>query len=142
MFKMLIAVDGSEQALHAVEAAARLAGQTGGAQALLCNVRDATVYYGELPTFDYESIEQAQRDAQEALLAAALTQAHACGLHDSSSHCAVGSPAQEIVRIAAEHGVDLIVIGTHGRNALGGLLLGSVAQRVVHLSTLPVLLVK
>lgn len=32
-----------------------------------------------------------------------------------------------------------IVTGTHGRSALGGLCFGSVAQRVVHLSTLPVL---
>jgi nucleotide-binding universal stress UspA family protein len=39
-------------------------------------------------------------------------------------------------------GADMILIGTHGRSALGGLFLGSVAQRVVHLAAVPVLLVK
>ena len=42
----------------------------------------------------------------------------------------------------AERAIDQIVIGTHGRNALAGLLMGSVAQRVVHLVSMPVLLVK
>ena len=46
------------------------------------------------------------------------------------------------MRLAAERGVDCIVMGTRGMNALGGLLLGSVAQRVVHLASVPVMLVK
>jgi nucleotide-binding universal stress UspA family protein len=54
----------------------------------------------------------------------------------------VGEPAAEIVRLADERGVDQIVMGTHGRGAVVSLFLGSVAQRVVHLSKVPVLLVK
>jgi nucleotide-binding universal stress UspA family protein len=43
-----------------------------------------------------------------------------------------GSPAQEIVRYAAEHQADLIVVGSHGRAMMGRLLLGSVADSVLH----------
>jgi nucleotide-binding universal stress UspA family protein len=54
----------------------------------------------------------------------------------------VGSPVDEIVRFASEEPVDLIVIGTHGRTGLKHLLLGSVAERVVRHSGVPVLTVR
>jgi nucleotide-binding universal stress UspA family protein len=142
MLKMLIAVDGSSHARHAVEAAARLAAQVQDAEAVLLNVGDAMIYYGELPPFDYEAIERAQRVHQERLLEDELTFARACGLKKVSTQSAVGVAASEIVRVADERGVDQIVMGTHGKGAIGTLFLGSVAQRVVHLSKVPVLLVK
>jgi universal stress protein A len=43
-----------------------------------------------------------------------------------------GSPAQEIVRYAADQRADLIVVGSHGRAMMGRLLLGSVADSVLH----------
>ena len=54
----------------------------------------------------------------------------------------VGSPATEIVRYAAQHRIDLIVLGTHGRGPLGHILLGSVAERVVRTAPCPVLTVR
>lgn len=54
----------------------------------------------------------------------------------------VGSPSSEIVRYAAQQGIDLIVLGTHGRGPLGHILLGSVAERVVRTATCPVLTVR
>jgi nucleotide-binding universal stress UspA family protein len=53
----------------------------------------------------------------------------------------VGSPFYEIVRYASEQEIDLIVIGTHGRGALGHMLLGSVAEKVVRKAPCPVLTV-
>jgi nucleotide-binding universal stress UspA family protein len=53
-----------------------------------------------------------------------------------------GSPAREIVGYATETGVDLIVMGTHGRSGVDRLLLGSVAERVVRRSPVPVLTVR
>jgi nucleotide-binding universal stress UspA family protein len=142
MLKMLIAVDGSEHARRAVEAAARLARAGTRVDALLLNVREAPVYYGELPPFDFESIERMQLEKQAALLEAALAHARAHGLENAATLAATGQSAQEIARVAADRNVDWIVMGTRGMNALGGLLLGSVAQRVVHLTTVPVTLVK
>ena len=45
---------------------------------------------------------------------------------------AVGQPCLEICRAAARENVDLIVMGAHGRTELGNVLLGSVAERVLH----------
>jgi nucleotide-binding universal stress UspA family protein len=53
-----------------------------------------------------------------------------------------GSPAREIVDDATETGVDLIVMGTHGRSGVDRILLGSVAERVVRRSPVPVLTVR
>jgi nucleotide-binding universal stress UspA family protein len=53
-----------------------------------------------------------------------------------------GDPVEEILRVARECRVDLIVMGTHGRTGLTHLLLGSVAEQVVRRATCPVLVVK
>ena len=52
------------------------------------------------------------------------------------------SPAFAIIDYAKEHGIDLIVMGTHGRGALAHMLMGSVAERVVRLASCPVLTVR
>jgi nucleotide-binding universal stress UspA family protein len=55
---------------------------------------------------------------------------------------AVGPAGEEIVKLARKRKADMIVMGTHGHGAIGRALLGSVAQRVVTDSEVPVLLVK
>jgi len=52
------------------------------------------------------------------------------------------SPAFAIIDYAKDHGIDLIVMGTHGRGAVTHLLMGSVAERVVRLAPCPVLTVR
>jgi len=53
-----------------------------------------------------------------------------------------GNPSREIVRYAEEEGCDLVVMGTHGRGGIDRLLLGSVAEKVVRSSSVPVLTVR
>ena len=55
---------------------------------------------------------------------------------------AIGNPSAEIVKYAQETETDLIVMPSHGHKGLGQLLLGSVAERVVRLSSCPVLILK
>ena|SRR5262249_49924934 len=55
---------------------------------------------------------------------------------------AVGKPAEEIVRVAREEGVDLIVMGTHGRTGVQHLLLGGVAEEVARHAPCPVFTVR
>jgi nucleotide-binding universal stress UspA family protein len=55
---------------------------------------------------------------------------------------ALGDPREVILRIAQEHGADLIVVGSHGRSGLPKLLMGSVATHVVTHAPCNVLVVK
>jgi nucleotide-binding universal stress UspA family protein len=54
----------------------------------------------------------------------------------------IGDPAAEIVSTAEQEGIDMIVMGTHGRTGLGRLLMGSVAEAVVRRAPCPVLTIK
>ena len=53
----------------------------------------------------------------------------------------IGTPVAEILDTITEDGIDLVVMGTHGRGMVEHLLLGSVAERVVRRSPVPVLTV-
>lgn len=57
------------------------------------------------------------------------------------THLVEGIPYKEIVRLSGELGADLVVMGTHGRTGIKHLLLGSVAERVVRSSEIPVITV-
>jgi nucleotide-binding universal stress UspA family protein len=58
------------------------------------------------------------------------------------SEVGVGPPYDEIVRVAREKAIDLIVMGTHGHTGLAHVLLGSVAEKVVRRAPCPVLTVR
>jgi len=53
-----------------------------------------------------------------------------------------GDPADEIVKYARNNAIDMIVIATHGRTGLKHIVMGSIAEKVVRCSTVPVLTVK
>ena len=72
----------------------------------------------------------------------AARRAEQAGLKGFAAHTAEGEPAEQIVETAKAQGVDQIVMATHARSATGAWVLGSVAQRVVHLAPMPVTLVK
>jgi universal stress protein A len=55
---------------------------------------------------------------------------------------ASGDPADGIIHVAREHGIDLIVMGTHGRTGLAHVFLGSVAEKVVRHAPCPVLVTR
>ncbi len=59
-----------------------------------------------------------------------------------TSHIHVGQPAEVISRMADELACDLVIMGAHGRGVVAGMVMGSVATRVLHLASCPVLLVK
>ena len=60
----------------------------------------------------------------------------------ATPHIGVGETSQVIIDFGKEVKATEIVMGSHGRGALAGALMGSVAQKVVHLSDIPVILLK
>lgn len=89
------------------------------------------VGYGHGAAFAY-------KDALEDWLRDCATPLRAAGLETEVEVRAAGVVAQDILQAAADHGADLIIVGSRGQNMLRGLFLGSVAREVIRLSTLPV----
>ena len=87
-----------------------------------------------------EDVEARRRDAEEYLapVAAAL---RARGV-ETAWEVRRGRPDEEILAAAAESGVDMIAMATHGRTGFGRLLFGSVAESVLRRSTVPVFLMR
>ncbi|MEY7847786.1 universal stress protein [Natrarchaeobius sp. A-rgal3] len=71
--------------------------------------------------------------------AAALAAEHD---HEIATELTTGSPDREIARIAETEDFDTIVIGSHGRDGVSRVLLGSVAEKVLRRSAVPVLVVR
>ncbi|ABM35714.1 universal stress protein [Polaromonas naphthalenivorans] len=142
MLKILIAVDGSEHADRAIEAVAAMARSSLELEATLLCVSPEPLFYGSYTAATIQKIEDEQIVQQNAILAKAMEHARVAGLKVVAPARAYGVIANEIVRIAKDRQVDQIALGTRGMGAVGNMLLGSVAQRVLHQSPVPVLLVK
>src|SRR2546423_1202738 len=91
-----------------------------------------------LPAVDMS--EQLQQSAEREL--PKLAEREECAGLDVEEVIAHGEAASEIVRVARERDVDLIVISSHGRTGLGRMLFGSTAESVVRHAHCPVLVVK
>ena len=91
-----------------------------------------------LPAVDVS--EQLQQSAEREL--PRLAEREECAGLDVEEVIVHGEAAAEIVRVAAERDVDLIVISSHGRTGLGRMLFGSTAESVVRHAHCPVLVVK
>jgi nucleotide-binding universal stress UspA family protein len=140
--KILIAVDGSDHADRALEAVAKMAGSGVDLQVSLLCVSPEPLIFGGYTLETINQVEQDQRKQQDTILGKAAAHAARVGLRLGEPLRAHGVIANEIVRAAVAQGVDQIAMGTRGMGAAGNLLLGSVAQRVVHQSAVPVLLAK
>ncbi|HUU33932.1 MAG TPA: universal stress protein [Vicinamibacterales bacterium] len=86
------------------------------------------------------AIADAARARADEELAQLLTRPERARLHVTCA-TVTGTPAAAIVACARREGIDLIVMGTHGRGAMAHLLIGSVAENVVRTAPCPVLTV-
>jgi nucleotide-binding universal stress UspA family protein len=83
-----------------------------------------------------DEIKNQSKAAVDRIVAAAVKQGLAC-----IGETRLGNPPFDIVNYATEHGIDLIIVGTHGRGGFMHLLLGSCAEKVVRKAQCPVLTV-
>jgi nucleotide-binding universal stress UspA family protein len=136
---ILVAVDGSQTAIAALEEAIELARRDGAWLVLLSVAAPPRWSFTGPPYAPYPSEQELERGASDVVeRAAALVPADV----PLATVVRVGSPAAEIVRRAEEGGHDLIVMGSRGHGLLGTLLLGSVSSRVIRRSSVPVLVAR
>lgn len=88
---------------------------------------------------DPEELRQEHREEAEAIIEDVATRFE--GL-DTEPIIRVGEPHHVILGYAARNGIDMIVMGTHGRTGLDRYLLGSVTEKVVRMSDVPVVTVR
>jgi nucleotide-binding universal stress UspA family protein len=137
--KVVWATDGSESADRALEFARSLAAESGG-ELLAVHCTELTVP-GKGPGGSYPryATEDELRQKIERQVADLSRDGVRASLQSGTTH--VGGAAHVISDIARDAGADVIVVGTRGRTALAGLLLGSVTQRLLHIAHCPVLAV-
>jgi nucleotide-binding universal stress UspA family protein len=142
---ILMAYDGSPTSLHALKQAIELV-RSLSARLRIVHVIDM----GWLPispevAIDMEALAKARRSSGEKFLSAARELAQAAGVEAETKIAETANPAhhaaESIAEEAASWPADLVVLGTHGRRGLERLLLGSVADQMTRLSSVPVLLV-
>ena len=140
--KVLVAIDGSECALHALQyIIEHRAFFSANPELVLVNVHLPLPSVRSKAVLGSEVIERYYADEAEAALAPARAMLAEKPCH-SIERSLIGQPSALIIATAQQEGCDLIVMGTQGRSALGNLQMGSVATRVIATSPVPVLSVK
>jgi nucleotide-binding universal stress UspA family protein len=135
---ILCATDFGPSSKGAVHVALAMAKAVGGAVTLV-HVYDAPVYAGPpfMPLNDAgPEVEKAAQGALDTAVSEAKAQVE--GVRGVLRR---GRPWEEVIALAVDLRADLLVLGTHGRRGLPRAILGSVAERVVRLSPIPVLTV-
>jgi nucleotide-binding universal stress UspA family protein len=141
MLKVLVPVDGSSPCKRALRHVIQLSRAHEPMELHLVNVQERADAPQLMRFRKPTEITPAQLEHGESVLSAATRQLDRAALK-YETHVLIGDPAQKIAEFAKEGGFDKIIMGTHGRGGITGLLMGSVATKVLHLSTIPVTLVK
>ena len=136
MKKILVAVDGSGPSLHAARTALELA--RGFGEVTLAHVVAPVFVPPEVPYGISPWTEEAVR-AGEKLLEDTAKELGSPGLKRVNL---TGSPAEQLADFASNEHFDLLVVGSKGRNAVSRVLIGSITDRLVHISKIPVLVVR
>lgn len=141
MQEILIPLDGSDNALRAVRHAITLARDGVAMRVHLLNVEEPIDAWEVKRFLTQDEIELAQYRRGEQVLDQARQLLDAEGMA-YATHVEIGPVAPTIASCARRLGCDAIVMGTRGMGAIGNLLLGSTATKVIHLCDVAVTLVK
>lgn len=143
MKNVLIPFDGSEAATRAVQYIVDRPQAHRPSQVHLLNVQQIDVR--QIPVirgpYDYDAACDSLRAIGQRVVASAEEKLRTAGLA-FETHVEVGFPEDIIADHAANLDCDHIVMGTRGMGAIKGMLLGSTATKVIHLSNVPVILIK
>jgi len=139
--RILVATDLSSCAASAADVAAELARQVKATVDVVTVVDTLPLgeAYGDA-SYRAERIAVIHDEARQK--AAAFADRHFGANTSVKVHVRDGTTSKEIVQAAQDLGSDLIVVGTHGRTGLAHLVIGSIAEKVVRSSVVPVLTVR
>lgn len=142
--RILVPLDGSETAWNALETALQLAIDMK-AELRPIYVIDVPVLAFDSPGFDPTLLRDAFEEEGRRVTTRAEARMKECGVTGETRVEEVSAPGQDVAErillAAGDWHADLVVMGTHGRRGLRRLVLGSVAERVLRSTVLPVLLV-
>lgn len=139
--KILVPLDGSTVAEGVLPHAKSLAYSEGAELILLTVAANPAMDYLFSDPGIAETTVQEQVEKSKAYISTIENDLHSAGFKVSTL-MRVGSVAEVILSVAEELQVDAIAMSTHGRTGAARWLLGSVAERVVHNSNVPVLLIR
>jgi nucleotide-binding universal stress UspA family protein len=137
--RILIAVDDSDFAERAAEVGVGLAISLK-AEVSFIHVCDPSVGPGTMWGEPADRLAELSEQAAKRLLV--TFRRFTVGCSDVAEFVGSGEPASRIIATANKWAADLIVMGSHGRGKIQGLLLGSVSQEVLHHAPCPVLVVR
>ncbi|ADG19997.1 UspA domain protein [Paraburkholderia atlantica] len=142
--RLLVALDGSDTASRAFDAALTLAAEAD-AELMPLYVIDVPVIAYDAPGFDPSTIEDAFIEEGKRIAADAQARMTARGVKGTARTVEAATAGEDvahrIVETAREWHADAIVMGTHGRRGFQRLMLGSVAERVLRRASCPVLMI-
>ena len=143
MRNILLAYDGSDSAKRALQHLIHIANDASGSlQVHVLNVQQEPVLYGDyLTTSMADETNKGFLDKSKRILSTAVTALQMAGM-PHQAHATLGNVAEQVNAAVQRFGCDTVVMGTRGLGNFTGMLLGSVANRVVHEVSVPVLLVK
>ncbi|MDR2240264.1 MAG: universal stress protein [Zoogloeaceae bacterium] len=141
MNKILLPVDGSPDSDAAARHVIDLAGSRPALDVLLLNVQPAADEWLARRFLKPEEVAAAMAANGEDALRSARALLDAAGVRYTAL-ALTGPVAETIAKTAREQGCGDIVMGTRGLGAVTGILLGSVATKVIHFADVPVTLVK
>ena len=139
--KILVAVDGSDISVRAAKHANALSKRLAKPARIFLVAVEAAPFPGVVSRIGQEAMDRIHAENHERMLAPAR-RALARSKADVREVPLVGEPAESLLAAASDLRADLIVMGSHGRGAVGGLLLGSVSSKVIAQTDLPVTIVR
>ena len=139
--KILVAVDGSDISVRAAKHANVLARSLARPAKIFLVAVDAAPFPGVVSKIGKDAMDRIHGENHERMLAPAR-KALARSKADVREVATIGEPSEAILAAAKAHQADIVVMGSHGRGSVKGILLGSVSSKVIAKSELPVTIVR
>lgn len=141
MTKVLVPIDGSANALHAVDIAIKAIAEGRSLEVHLLNVQPQIVSGHARMYLKKDLIDEYYAEEAQKALAPAKEKLDKAGISYTASH-QVGNVSETIAKYVKAKGCELVIMGTRGLGSVQSMVLGSVATKVLHLVDVPVTLVK